>query len=201
MTAATITPPAVPAAPASQRGGVGLFTAEEFARLPEPRGAGKRELDYGRIIEMPPPDYEHGKRQSKLTFELSVYNREAQIGDVLTEVGFVLARDPDLVRLPDVAFVLKDRVPADWDEKGYFPGPPDLAVEVLSKSETLTAAQEKIDEYLAYGVRLCWLLNPRRRTLTVSRRGVPPVELGEAETLDGGDVLPGFSCKVADLLG
>ena len=201
MTTATLPSPAVPAAPRKQRGGVGLFTAEEFLRLPEPLGAGKRELVYGEIVEMPPPDFGHGERQSELVIELGNYKRRTKVGRVITEVGFVLDRDPDLVRLPDVAFVLETRVPPDWDRNSYFPGPPDLAVEVLSKSETLTAAQEKIDEYLQYGVRLAWLLNPRRRTLTVYRRGVPPVELGEAETLDGGEVLPDFSRRIADLMG
>ena len=201
MTAATTSPPDPTVAPAQPHGGVELFTAEEFLQLPERPAAGKRELVYGRIVEMTPPDYGHGKRQSQLTTELGIFNRTSRLGDVLTEVGFVLARDPDVVRLPDVAFVLNDRIPEDWDQNSYFPGPPDLAVEVLSKSETLTAALDKIDEYLGYGVRLCWLLNPRRRTLTVFRRGAAAVELGEAEQVDGGDVLPGFSCKVADLLG
>ena len=201
MTAATILAPVPPAAAVEPPRGVGLLSADEFLRLPEPPGAGKRELVYGRIVEMPPPDFGHSERQSEVTTELVLYKRRTKLGRVITECGFILAHDPDLVRLPDVAFVLETRIPPDFDPNTYFDGPPDLAVEVLSKSETLAAAQEKIDEYLEYGVRLAWLLNPRRRTLTVSRRGVPPVEIGEAETLDGGDVLPGFSCTVADLLG
>ena len=198
MTAATT---AAPAAPAHHRGGLGLVTAEQFGRLPDLPGIGKRELVYGRIVEMPPPDCGHGERQSELAAELVIYRRRTKLGRVMTETGFILARDPDVVKLPDVAFVLEARIPPDYDPDTYFDGPPDLAVEVLSKSETLTAALDKIDEYLGCGVRLCWLLNPRRRTLTVYRRGAAAVELGEAETVDGGDVLPGFSCKVGDLLG
>ena len=201
MTAATTSPPVATAAPAQPRGGVGLLTAEEFLRLPEPPGAGKRELEYGRVVEMPPPDFGHAERQSELTTELVLYKRRTKLGRVITECGFILARNPDVVKLPDVAFVLETRISPDYDPDTYFDGPPDLAVEVLSKSETLTAALDKIDEYLGYGVRLCWLLNPRRRTLTVYRRGAAAVELGEAEQVDGGDVLPGFSCKVGDLLG
>ena len=197
MTAATIPAPLVPATPR----GVVLLTAEEFLRLPEPPGAGKRELERGRIVSMPPPDVGHSEKQGELVTELNLYKRRTKLGRVLPECGFILARDPDVVKLPDVAFVLETRFAPGWNPDTYFDGPPDLAVEVLSKSETLAAAQEKIDDYLHYGVRLCWLLNPRRRTLTVSRRGVPPVELGEAAQVDGGDVLPGFSCKVADLLG
>ncbi|MEM6315715.1 MAG: Uma2 family endonuclease, partial [Planctomycetota bacterium] len=71
--------------------------------------------------------------------------------------------------------------------------------EVMSKNDTAAELEQKADEYLAHGVEMVWVLNPRRRTLTVFQRGIPAFALGLADTLTGGDVLPGFSVKVADL--
>lgn len=123
------------------------------------------------------------------------------LGDVVgPDTGFVLSRDPDTVRSPDIAFVRAARVPADRP-KGFFPGAPDLAVEVLSPSDAMSEVEEKVDEYFAGGTELVWVVNPRRKSVNVYRRDGTSVTLRGDDTLDGGDVLAGFSGKIADVFG
>ena len=76
---------------------------------------------------------------------------------------------------------------------------PDLAVEVLSPSETASELEEKLDDYLVSGTRLIWIVNPVRRTVMVVSNDAPVRWLREGETLDGGAVVPGFSCAVAEI--
>ncbi|MEM7806861.1 MAG: Uma2 family endonuclease [Planctomycetota bacterium] len=179
----------------------GWITAEEFEVVPEPEGCGKRELVEGKIVEMPPPGFDHGSRQSRVLRRLSDFVDQHDLGEVVVEVGFILARDPDVVRLPDVAFVPKNRVPSGEDRARNFAGAPTLAVEVVSPSDRSDDVESKVDEYLAAGTKVVWIVNSRRQTVTVYRRGVAPLTLGMADTLDSGDVLPGFSCKVSDIVG
>ncbi len=116
------------------------------------------------------------------------------------ETGFILARSPDIVRLPDVAFVQKARLPSDGQSELYFDGPPDLAVEVTSPSETSERIDAKVDEYLSFGTRLVWVVNQRRQNVVVYRLGIPPLTLGIVDTLEGGEVLPRFAVKVAEIM-
>jgi Uma2 family endonuclease len=113
------------------------------------------------------------------------------------DAGVILERDPDTVRGPDVAFwsiLRQPEVP-----EGYFEIPPDLAVEVLSPDDRRSKVRDKIREYLANGVTLVWLVDPESRAVTVYARTLRGMELDTTDTLDGGDVFPGFSCQVADL--
>jgi len=102
------------------------------------------------------------------------------------------------VRLPDVAFVSNDCLP-----KTMAPIPPlspDLAVEVLSKSNTPAEMQQKLREYFQSGTRLAWLVDVETRKISVYHAPEEPTRvLGESELLDGEDVVPGFSVPVADL--
>jgi Uma2 family endonuclease len=111
----------------------------------------------------------------------------------------VLERGPDTVRGPDVAFWSIKRQPEM--PEGYFLIPPDLAVEVLSPDDRRGDVRAKIKEYVFYSVPLVWLVDPETRTVLVYRGNMRGTELGDDDALDGGDVLPGFSCKVADLFG
>ena len=179
----------------------GWLTAEEFADLPERPEGGKRELVQGKVIEMPPVGLGHGERPIDAAVELKVWNRKAGLGRIMVETGYILARDPDVVRGPDISFIRYENIPPDQDDDDYIEAVPDLAVEVMSKNDTLPEVEAKVDEYLHFGVPLVWVLNRRRQTVGVYRRGVPPVILGVADTLDGGDVLPGFSARVGVLFG
>jgi Uma2 family endonuclease len=82
---------------------------------------------------------------------------------------------------------------------GFFDGPPDLAVEIISPNDTLAEVAMKAAEYLSYGTRRVWVINPRNRTATVYRPDHEPRLIAENGSLDGEDVLPGFSLALADL--
>ena len=91
-----------------------------------------------------------------------------------------------------------ERVEAVGDGDGFFPGEPDLVVEVISPSDRLTEVADKVAEWLAAGTRMVVVVNPRNRTVQAhTREGV--TELTEADTLDGGDVVPGWQMPVADI--
>ena len=98
-----------------------------------------------------------------------------------------------------MAFIRADRVPPGHDEDNYLEAAPDFAFEVKIASYTMPELRAKADEYLSFGVTLVWLLDRSRRVVEIFRPGHPPALLGEADALDGGDVLPGFSCKVSNL--
>jgi Uma2 family endonuclease len=80
--------------------------------------------------------------------------------------------------------------------EGFWPGAPDVAVEIVSPGDRRADVQRKVDEYLTGGCPLVWVVNPRERSITVHRRVLPPVRLSGDDTLDAGDVMPGFACAV-----
>ena len=112
---------------------------------------------------------------------------------------FILRRHPDLLRVPDVAFVSWDRLPDRRRPEGFLPIAPDLAAEVVSPHNRADDINEKVHDYLEAGTRLVWVLWPRRRMITVYELDKDLRELGPDDFLDGGDVLPGFRVRVAKL--
>ncbi len=107
---------------------------------------------------------------------------------------------PGLVRIPDVAFVSWDRVPGGRVPREPVPTLiPDLAVEVLSAGNTDAEMDRKRSEYFGAGVRLLWVVNAERRTVTVYASATTMEVLAEDRTLSGGDVLPGFTLELRDL--
>jgi Uma2 family endonuclease len=175
-----------------------LITAEEFARMPDPPDGSRQELVRGVIETMPPPGGLHGACCSRVARRLGNFVEDHGLGQIFTnDTGFVSERDPDTVRGPDVSFWSKDRlsvVPV-----GYIQVPPDLAVEVVSPDDHFSRIGKKVREYLARGVRLIWVVDPMDRSVTVYRSLKDLHVLTETETLEAGDVVPGFSCRVADL--
>lgn len=175
-----------------------IITAEELADRPETDD--HEELVRGSIVREPPPGYGHGSVQLRIGALLDEWVRQRDLGDVLTETGFVLSRDPDTVRAPDVAFVAKHRVPRPAERRGYFEGAPDLAVEVRSPSDDDRAMAAKAREYLAAGARMVWVVDPEAETVTVHRPDSPPRGIGRRGMLDGGEVIPGFAVLAARIL-
>ena len=108
---------------------------------------------------------------------------------------------PTTVRAPDLAFVRRERDEAAGYVPGYFPGPPDLAVEVISPPphDRYTEVEEKVADWLAAGVQLVILVNPRNRSVTLRAPGQPPVILTDQDILDGGGVIPGWQMPVRDI--
>lgn len=173
-----------------------LITAEEFAAMEDLNSSMKHELVHGEIVEMCRPNGIHGHVQVKISWLLMNAVEPKKLGWVGVESGVITERDPDTVRGPDVYFYSIRRVkrPA----KGFYEIPPDLAVEVLSPSDTKSEMRGKVREYLSSGVRLVWVVDPDSKTVMVYSGTMRGTEYDEADTLDGGDVLPGFTCKVAD---
>ena len=173
-----------------------LLTADDLLTLPD--DGMRHELVDGALRVYPPPGARHGHTHGAVFALLRAHVTAHGLGETFVETGFVLKRDPDVVRAPDVSFLRADRVPVDGLPDGYIDGPPDLAVEVISPSDTLYEVEDKIAQYLAAGTRLAWVVNPRRRTVAVHAPGAPVHVLGGDDTLDGGDVVPGFRCAVRE---
>jgi Uma2 family endonuclease len=171
-----------------------LLTAEEFAKTgPETDGC---ELIRGEIVKMPPPGDQHGKVCMKVGFILMTYTNALGRGTVLgNDAGIITRRDPDSVRGVDIAVFLNP----EWEApEGYTTVPPDLAVEVRSPEQSWTAIADKLAEYLRMGVRLVWVIDPRRCRVTVFRPDEEPTTFAAENELAGGEVLPQFRCRVAE---
>jgi Uma2 family endonuclease len=158
------------------------------------------DLVKGELRKMSPAGSEHGAIIARLTVALGQYVEENDLGEVFgAETGFKLASNPDTVLGPDVAFVSNGKIPPTGIPVKFWPGAPDLAVEVISPGNTRREIEEKIEEYLASGVLLVWIISPKPRTVTVHKANVEPVILTESDTLDGENVVPGFQCSIARL--
>ena len=174
-----------------------LMTAEELLAMPD--DGYRYELVRGELRKRAPAGHVHGREGNRVNVSLSNHVYENDLGETyLAETGFVLARSPDHVRAPDVAFVRRERVEEVGDAEGYFPGAPNLAVEVISPNDRYTQVEEKVADWLNHGALMVIVVNPRNRTVQVhTSNGV--TELTEADTLDGGDVVPGWSMPVTDI--
>ena len=111
--------------------------------------------------------------------------------------GFLIGRGPDTVRAPDIAFIARENLPEQDPSEAYWPGAPDLAVEVLSPNDKRGEVDEKIESWLAAGVRLLWVVDPQLRNVTSYRSATDAIIPSSAEELDGGEVVSGFRCLVA----
>lgn len=176
-----------------------LLTAEEFWALP---GDGKgRSLVRGEVVEAVPPGGKHGGIALELGARLREWAKSGPDGYVGVESGSLVRRGPDTVRGPDVSYVRAARVPADGAPEGFWEIPPDLAVEVVSPSESAEEVREKVHDYLSAGVPLIWVLYPRTREVVVHTPDGLARTYGSGDVLEGFDVLPGFTCPVAKLFG
>jgi Uma2 family endonuclease len=161
----------------------------------------RHELQAGFLLREPPPGFRHGRLQMRLGEALAAFARSRRLGEVVPDVGFVLAEIPATVRQPDLAFVQASRLTSLVDEARRFPGPPDLAVEVLSPGDRPGDVHAKVADFLAAGTRAVWVVDARTRTVTCYRTLLHPRRLGEQDVLEGEDVLPGFSIAVAAIFG
>ena len=176
-----------------------LMTAAELLAMPDD-GYHRHELVKGELISMPPAGYEHGVIGFDIGAEIRQFVKANDLGRVSnSDTGFIISTDPDTVRMPDVSFVRKERIPAEGLPKGFFPGPPDLAVEVISPSDSYTEVAEKVAQLLEAGTQLVVLIDPRTRTIALHDPSGEISRLNEADTLTLGDVLPGFECAAAEL--
>lgn len=172
-------------------------TAEDLLAMPD--DGVRRELVNGELIEMTPTGQQHGRVAIRVGSRLEQHVEANQLGATYAaETGFQLASDPPTVRAPDAAFVRSERLAAAGDIAGYFPGAPDLAVEVVSPGDRFADVEEKVFAWLDAGARMVVVINPAKRTATVYRSRTAIVVLTEEETIDGGDVVPGWTMRVGD---
>ncbi|MHB8901807.1 MAG: Uma2 family endonuclease [Thermoguttaceae bacterium] len=173
-------------------------TADQLAAMPD--DGNRWELIAGELRKMTPAGWKHGAIAGRLHGWLHTHVAARSLGMVLAaETGFRLARDPDTVRAPDVAFLRQDHLPDPLPDETYWPGAPDLAVEVVSPNDRSGEIDEKVKAWLNGGCRMVWLVNPAWRTVTVYRSATQITTLTENEELSGEDVVQGFRCPVGDI--
>ncbi|MDQ4105644.1 MAG: Uma2 family endonuclease [Actinomycetota bacterium] len=173
-------------------------TAEELLKMPDDNL--RSELVRGEVRRMAPAGNVYGRIAINVTIPLGQYVRENDLGVVYAaETGFKIESDPDTVRAPDVAFVRRGRVEEVGEVEGSWPGPPDLAVEVVSPGDLYTEVEEKVLAWLEAGARMVVIVDPRNRTVSVRRNQTEARILTEGDTLNGGDVVPGWELPVADI--
>ena len=174
-----------------------LMTVDDLLSAPD--DGYRYELIHGKLVKRPASGFEHGVCSANINMSIGAYVQAHRLGVTLIVVTFLLATDPDHARIPDVAFVSAERLHLIEDRARAFPAAPDLAVEVISPTDRLTQVREKVADWLAHGVRIVIVVNPRNRTVEVHRPQRAMVTLTEADTIDGGDVVPGWRMAVADI--
>ncbi len=172
------------------------LSLEQFSQLP--RGQEQHEMSCGELITMPPPKSLHTLVALAVLQVLQVYLRKNPFGLAIPEAGYILSRNPLTIRQPDVSVLNKERVQSTGADD-YFEGAPELAVEVVSPSDSAQDLQVKVGQYLQSGAKQVWVLYPKTRRIHVFHAGGATVIFDESQTLEGGDSMPGFSVKVADL--
>jgi len=176
----------------------GRMTADELLALPD--DGMRHELIAGELRTMSPSGRRHGRVVVRFTRPLANYVEAHDLGEVWgAETGCLLTTQPDTVRAADVTFVRRARTAAVPDDRGYWPGAPDLAVEVVSPGDRPGEVAEKVATWLHFGTLMVVVVDPQQRTVAVHRPGQPVQLLGEADTLDGADVVPGWTLPVRTL--
>ena len=175
-----------------------LLTADDLLRL-DSKGI-RGELIRGELYETMSAGLEHGEIVVNLSTELRFFVKPRRLGRVAaSDTGVILERNPDTVREPDIVFISADRLPLGVRVRGYAEVVPDLVVEVASPRDSRREVNAKVQMWLSYGVRLVWAIYPATRTVESHPQRGAPTLLTAADTLDGVEVLPGFTCKLSDI--
>ncbi|MBI5772614.1 MAG: Uma2 family endonuclease [Verrucomicrobia bacterium] len=174
-----------------------LWTDDQLMALD--RDGRKHEVWFGKVITMPPAGSEHGDIIVRLIVAIGAHVARHKLGKVYEgQTGFRLG--PDHCFEPDVSFVSKERLKLILPAKEkLFHGAPDLAVEVLSPSDSITKTEEKLGLYLTHGTRLAWMIDPKTKTARVYRPSGESELLRRDRVLTGNSVLPGFRISLSRL--
>ena len=173
-----------------------LVTAEELFEM---GSEARLELVRGELFERNPTGWDHGEVSSVINIILGGFVRDQDLGKtVIAEMGFRIEGAPDTVRAPDVAFVVKGRIPTG-PQKTYFDGAPDLAIEVVSPSDRISKVMEKVEMWLQCGARTVWLVDPVRKSASIATLVDGHVESREVDSLSDADLLPGFDLPLTEL--
>jgi Uma2 family endonuclease len=173
-------------------------TASELFGMPD--DGFRYELVRGELRRMSPAGTEHGAIVFNLSGLLAPHLKANNLGQGFgAETGFKLASDPDTVRAADIAFVRRERIPETGIPENFWETFPDLAVEVVSPGDRYAEVEQKIGDWLAAGASAVWIVNPKQKSVAVYRSMTDVTHLSEDDELDGGEVVPGFRCKVSEI--
>jgi len=168
-----------------------LMTAEELINLP--RGYYRAELINGELIKMPLPGFPHGRTTARLTAPLVNFVWDNNLGEVFTnDTGFQLTWNPDTVLGADISFISKERLEERGEIQGYWQGPPDLAVKVLSPGDRPGKVNKKISRWFSFGTKQVWIVDPKHSTVTIYRSPFDTITFSGSDHLEADDILPGF---------
>src|SRR5437867_8191856 len=158
------------------------------------------ELVRGQLVVREPSGTWLGAIAANLAYLLGDFVRRHGLGLVFAQdTGFKIGSDPDTVRAPDVAFVARERTGL-IRSRGYAELAPDLLAEILSPDDRPAEVLAKVADWLAAGTTIVWVLDPERREARVYRQDGSLSVFGSDGSLDGEDVLPGFTCPLKDVL-
>jgi len=176
-----------------------LMSVEDFDRLEEPDEL-SYELDEGELVVMTKPRPLHNRIALRLTREIMKYLETHPVGEVFSSDNlFVLG--PNTKRAPDISFLRAERA-SQIDPNADIPGAPDLAIEVLSPNDTVSAVRRKIRQYFAAGAQFVWVVYPETREIEIWREAArPQVVLQDTDLLEAPDLLPGFSLRDGSIFG
>ena len=174
-----------------------LLTGDDLLEITAENPGKHYELIEGDLVEMSPPGIEHAQVENQSAYLLTGYNKQARLGRVLTgEVGFYTREGNFDVRAADVAFISYTRLPADQPHPGYGRIAPELVIEIVSPHDRADRIEEKVQEWLDFGVLAVWVIYPQTRRIHVFQRGQQPLILRADDTITGDPALPGFSAAV-----
>jgi Uma2 family endonuclease len=157
------------------------------------------ELVDGELVKMSPSFLPEARVVRTILLLLGTFVLQRRLGEVFgPDLGYELT--PHRVRAPDVSFVSAEKLVAYGNPQEFAKVVPDLAVEVISPEVKYSYLQRKIRDYFEAGVRLLWIIDPQMQTVTVYHSPLDLRILTAADALPSEEVLPGFSCPVAELL-
>ncbi len=173
-----------------------LVTATDLMELPD--DGYRYELSRGCLVRDQASGFEHSRIVMRLGYCLETWSRKAGTGYVTPEGGYKLQKDPDTVRVPDLAFVSHERL-VNGRPTGFVEGAPDLAVEVVSPNDRWSAVIDEVSDYFNAGVVQVWVVVPTNRTVMIHRSPQDVTVLNEADILIGDGPLAGLELPVADI--
>ncbi len=174
------------------------MTEEELLRLP--RGQYRYELINGELKTMSPAGHNHGRVTMRIASPLARFVWDNKLGEVFAaETGFKLTQNPDTVLAPDVAFISEERAAAVRQTSGYWPGAPDLAVEVVSPNERRLDVESKVTLWLKHGVKQVWIVDLKHETVTIYKSSTNYITFTGEEEVSADDLIPGFRIAIAEI--
>ena len=177
----------------------GLMTAEDFLELTKDEGK-RHELVEGRLVPVCAAASRSAIVATNISTSINSFVRQHRLGVCGgADWSFRLKSNPDTVRMPDVGFVRAERIPPAGVPSGAWDGAPDLAVEVLSPSNRFSEIMERVQDFFDAGTRLMWVIDPDRRNARVFAPDRAVTVVGADGTLDGEDVLPGFTLPLPEI--